>query len=166
MGARLYEITGALADLHARAEAGEDVSEALALVEGDLEAKGMGIVHVARELEADEVACAVEIERLTERRDRFRKQRERLLAYVLDTMVASGVRKIQAPTLTLAVVENPPKVVIVDESAIPDEYMRTPEPPPLPKPVPDKKAIADAYKKHGEIIAGTIVERGMRLKIT
>lgn len=161
----LYDLTGELAELQRLAEDGEDVSEALARVEGDLEKKGLGIAHVLRNLEADVTALNAETERLIEKSQRLVRQHKRLGEYVLATMQARGVHAIKGPAFSLKVAENPPKVVVEDESAIPPEYMRTPDPPPPPKAVPDKKAILAAFKEHGEVVPGTRIERGVRLVI-
>jgi hypothetical protein len=55
-------------------------------------------------------------------------------------------------------------VIIADETAIPAEYMVTPEPPPPPAARPDKKAIAAALKA-GKEVPGAYREQFERLEI-
>lgn len=163
--ASLYQLTDEYVAIRAAAEDGLDVSEALAQLEGEIERKVLSIVYVARSLEADAAACDAELDRIAKRRDNLRAQRERLEAHVLTTMKAHGVEQIKTPTITLRIKQNPPKVVILNEAAIPPEYMRTPEPPPPPKAAPDKAKILAAYKALGEVVPGTEVTRGEKLDI-
>jgi hypothetical protein len=52
----------------------------------------------------------------------------KLRDYLRDNMIRSGITKIeatQAPFFRLAIRKNPPKVVIDNESLVPDEFVRT-----------------------------------------
>jgi hypothetical protein len=101
-------------------------------------------------------AATAEAVRLKARAEYFERQRKRLETYVLAVMSASGLKKLDGATSTLASRNNPASVVIDDESRIPWDFFRVPEPRPDPPPAPDKKLIAQALR------AGSAVE-GARL---
>jgi hypothetical protein len=161
---RLYDLAAEYAALLRLAEEGEDVTEALAACQDDIERKSLSILHVCDSLQRDVLACEAEIDRLKLRAARIEAQRERLHAYVLNTMIMHSVERINTPTLTIARVANPPKVVIVDADAIADEHRR-PVPPP-PKGEPDKKSLLAEWKATGKEPAGVRIERGERLKVS
>ena len=105
-----------------------------------------------------EASAAAEAERLATRAKMFRRNRERLEAYVLATMDASKLEKLDGDTATLARRKNPGRVEILDESAVPTDYFRWPEEPPPPPPVIDKKAVAAAIKAGTEIPGARMVQ--------
>jgi len=92
----------------------------------------------------------------------------RLREYALDTMRACSVGTskdaVGQPDLKFRVRANPPAVVIDDEASIPAEFLYTPDPPPMPLPRPDKKAIGAALKA-GQEVAGARQSIGYRLEI-
>jgi hypothetical protein len=100
-----------------------------------------------------EASAAAEIERLKKRAATFARQRQRLIDYVLATMEASKLPKLEGNTSTLALRKNPPAVRIEDETAIPRAYFRFPVPPP----VVDKAAIARDLKALREVPGARLV---------
>ncbi|HEX4138387.1 MAG TPA: siphovirus Gp157 family protein [Bryobacteraceae bacterium] len=109
---------------------------------------------VVAAFEAGEAAAAAERERLDARAKRFARLRERLEAYLLAVLVASNLDRIDGNTSSIARRRNPPKIEILDESAIPWEFMRLPDPPPPPAAVPDKSAIKIALKADAACVPG------------
>lgn len=105
-------------------------------------------------LEGREAAASAEIERLQARVSRFARQRVRLTDYVLATMDASGLPQLDGETSTLKRQANPPKVEIMDVTAIPAEFLRHKAP---PAPEPDKAAIARALKARREVNGARLV---------
>lgn len=169
--ASLHEITGEYLLLQNALESDvpEAVQDALArigAVEDALEQKTLGVAFVLRNLQSEAATLEAEVQRMIDRLTRVRNRAEGLERYMLASLQLAEVTSVKGPTLTISVVQNPPAVIVDDESQIPAGYMVTPAPAPPPKPRPDKKAIADAFKRNGEIIPGTRVERGVRLKIS
>lgn len=106
-----------------------------------------------------ETAALAEGVRLQLRAKRFARQRERLETYLIATLEASGLKKLDGETSAIALRTCPERVVIDDESAIPPAFLRLPAPPAA---TPDKTAIKQAIAG-GFTVAGAHVERGRKL---
>lgn len=94
---------------------------------------------------------------------RIDKQEQRNTEYLFNNMRAAGITSIEAldGSFKATIKNNPPSVVIDDESAIPADYMSQPKPPaPKPDKTLIKKAISDGYT-----VAGAHIEQGKRLEI-
>lgn len=105
--------------------------------------------------ESLEAAASREIERLDARRQRFARSRERLTDYVLATMEASRIPKLEGDFVTLTRRMNPPSVRIDDAEAVPGAFLRVP---PVPAPQPDKSAIARALKAGADVEGCRLVQ--------
>lgn len=159
MVSRLYELTAEYAALLRAAEDGEDVTEALAQCGECLDRKALGIAHVIRELDVDVHAIDAEIKRLSARLKAREAAAARLREYVVATLRAAGLTRIQGATRTLSVVAR--KLVEVDDLAlIPAEFLRT------STTVEAKKlAIREAYDLRGECVPGTHIGETFSLEI-
>lgn len=155
---RLYEIPAAYHQLDQLAQEGEDVSAALAVLDGELAAKAEAVIYVLRNLDAESDAYASEIKRLTERKRTSEANAERLRGYVRSSMETSGIQRIKAGTFSVTLGDGPEKVEIDDEAALPDEYVRITR-------APNRSALLSHYKETGEIPAGVSITRGTRLVI-
>ena len=89
---------------------------------------------------------------LKERQARFEAKEEFCRSLILKLMEAAGVRKLTLPVATVNITNVSPSVVIVDESAIPDDFMRI-------KKEPNKTAIKAALET-GQSIAGAVMSNG------
>ena len=106
-------------------------------------------------LQAASEGAACEIARLVQRKKSLEAAAERLTGYVLATISASGLKKLDGHTSTLAARNNPPSVRIAEGATVPDEYLRYPPPPP---PTPDKTALKLAIQAGAEIAGITVVQ--------
>ena len=109
-------------------------------------AKTDSTARVLASLEAAEAAALAERARLDTRAKYFARQQQRLTDYLLAVLDASKLDKLDGDVSTLARRRNPARVVIDSEAEIPWEYMRLPDPPPVPDAVPDKAALKQALK--------------------
>jgi Siphovirus Gp157 len=109
--------------------------------------------------EALEAGAKAEKERLAKRESFYARQIERLTDYVIATMTASDILKLEGETSTFALRKNPPSVVIEAGATFAYEFMVYPE---APAPRPDKDAIKRALKAKREI-AGASLQSTMRL---
>lgn len=102
-------------------------------------------------------------ERIRDARKQLETSLEEKQRYIVDAMLrADATRIIDNRTGTeIALKKNPPKVVVDDETVIPEAFWRQPEPPP---PALDKKALAAALKEYGSV-PGCHAEQGWTLKI-
>ena len=98
---------GVLADA---TEATEDVEELLNRV-----------LRAAVEADAMSEMVTERIDDLAERRNRYRTRTETLRATAFAAMDALEIRKHELPDLTASIKVNPPRVVITDETDLPDD---------------------------------------------
>jgi len=101
-----------------------------------------------------------ESKRMAESVYRFEAQAERLKAYLLKHMQATGMTRIDTGRFTLSIKLNPPRVEVLEAMLVPSEYQRT-------KVIiePDKKAITEHWKTTGEVVPGVEIVRAERLDI-
>jgi hypothetical protein len=131
-------------------ELSEDLISALAGTKQKVD----NVNSVLSMFEGLEASAAKEIERLKARAARYANQRQRLTDYVLATMEASHLPKLDGETSTLALRRNPPSVCIEDMSQIPGEYLRYP----VPALTVDKTAIARDLKAHHDVPGARLVQ--------
>lgn len=105
-----------------------------------------------RENETLAEAVSQRIGKLRERQTRLthRSQFYRTLMHRL--LERSGVKSVALPEAKVSVVNSPDKVIITDESAIPDQFMRITK-------EPNKAAIKSALK-NGTVISGATLSNG------
>jgi len=138
----------------------EAVSEALAVIEGDLQAKSQNVVVILQAMEGDIVTIKAEEKRLADRRRAIENRYDGLKEYIKEAMGTAGLQKIKTATFTVSIQNNPPKVEIYDEKIIPAKYLTI-----IPQTtVPNKKDIAAAIKS-GEEVPGASITHGTRLQI-
>lgn len=142
----------------------QTIADTLESISGDLTTKSQNVAFVIRNLEGMVEQIGVAVEAMQARAKAIQKRAERVREYLLMNMQMAGVQKIECPYFSLAVRENPAKVIVDDEKQIPAAYMTDPAPPPPPEPKPDKKLIAKALKD-GHDVPGCRLERGKRLEI-
>jgi len=106
-----------------------------------------------------EASAKREKERLAKREAWAARQLERLTDYVVATMTASNLAKLEGETSTFALRKNPASIVIEAGATMPHEFMAYPDAPP---PRPDKDAIKRALKA-GRSIAGASLVATNRL---
>lgn len=147
-----------LADLDLPPEAVADTLESLG---GELEVKAQNVVAFLRNLETTAAAIKEAEAGMAARRKAIENRVDGLKRYVLESMQANGIQRIECPLFVLSIAKNPPSVEIEDERQIPAEYLTSP---PAPPPQIDKKLIAQAIKD-GFDVPGARLRQGVRLSI-
>lgn len=159
----LYEITDQYKNIASLLDdptiPAEAISEALAVVETDLQTKASNCAIMLQSMDSDIEAIKAEETRLKERRQAIAGRRDWLRFYVKSQMEKVKLTQIKTPTHTLAIQNNPPSVEILIEAAIPASYKTVVQTTTI-----DKKRIADALKK-GEEVAGAVLVRGTSLRV-
>jgi Arc/MetJ-type ribon-helix-helix transcriptional regulator len=92
------------------------------------------------------------VREMRERHDRFESRSEKLREALRDLLCRANMRKLVLPECTLSLSAKPQSVVIADESALPEQFIRI-------KKEPDKAAIKEALKR-GEQITGAALSNG------
>lgn len=147
-----------LADLDLDEQTFADTLESLS---GDLENKSVNAAMFVKSLEATAASIKIAEGQMAARRKSIEARAERVLEYIKDNMIATGITKIECPYFKLSIRDNPASVVIDSPNLIPAEYMLQAEPPP---PAADKRAIADVLKAGGDV-PGAHLQYGQRLEI-
>lgn len=139
----------------------EVVADTLESLQFPIEQKATNVAMFVRNLEATaEAIKAAEVE-MAKRRKALESRAANVREYLKVNMLRTGITKIECPLFKISVRDNPASVRVIDESVIPSQFMRQPDPPP---PSPDKKAIGEALKS-GDDVPGCVLERGNRLEI-
>lgn len=161
----LYDLVGERLALQNKLESLDFDAETIAdTLEGDslaIQAKIESYAFVIRNMEALPDAIKAEEKRLADRRKSIEKRVDAIKGWLFDNMQRANITKIESPVFTVALQNNPPSVVIDDESLIPSDYMSVPK---LPPPSPDKTLIAKAIKD-GYEVKGAHLETKQRLVI-
>lgn len=141
--------------LNIRDVIGEDEEMLETAIEGETDLKEAISAAVDRMAILNDFQESLEtrIKSLQERRDRFEDQAARIKAAIHVAMGQAELRKLELPQATLSVRAVPPKVEIIDESAIPSQFWK-PQDPKL-----DKKAVLEALKAK-EPVAGAVLSNG------
>lgn len=129
----------------------EGSTNALELLDRLIEAEADAVVS--------ETSCAALIERLQKRRERFVNRRITIRKYMMQIMEAANLKKVERPAATVSIASGRPKVVIVDESQIPDAYWRI-------KREPDKEAIGTTLKALRDVPGATLSNPESQLRIS
>lgn len=158
--ANLYELMGDYDELQrAIDENGLDDAAIGALLDRIDEAKGPlrdkidNIVRLLANQEGEVDALKREEKRLSARRKARENGIERLRGWVRTSMSVLDVREVKTNLNTVQVQDGQPKVIVVDETLVPDEYCRTVR-------EVDKTKVLKAYKADGEIVPGVDIVPG------
>lgn len=163
---KLHELTAAYNHLDALIDDTEMTNEQLVTfveaIEGAISEKSENIAKLIENLETTSESMKAAEAKLATRRKAVESRVKAIKGYLLGNMINSGIQKIECEYFKISVRDNPPTVIVDDQTAIPREYMKQPEPP--PQQAPDKKKILDDWKQ-GVVIDGVRIEQGKRLEI-
>jgi hypothetical protein len=168
--AKLYEIASELENLIENYNSMESVDQTpeqqtaieLSMTELSLafNDKAVSVAKYILNEESDIEAIENEIKRLALLKDRKERKNGWLKTYLFSQMENLGLKDVKNEIVLIKIKNNPPSVVIEDESLIPDEYKRIiPERKEI-----DKVKIKESWKK-GIGVIGTRVENKQSLSI-
>jgi len=138
----------------------DEVERELDRISGEITHKAESIAGLIRWYQGLADMRKAEAKRMSESVASFEHQAERLKAYVLANMIATGHTRLDTGRFTLSVRQNPPSVAVLDASAVPSEFQRT-----KVEISVDKRAIVEHTKLTGEVVPGTEIIHGTRLDI-
>ena len=136
----------------------DQLKEALAGLDDEIENKADGYAKVIKELEAQENAIKDEIKRLTERKSAIGNNVKRMKESLQDQMLLMNKRKIKTPFFSFNIQNNPPSLSILDESHIPKRFYEEQDP------KLNKRELLKALKD-GEELEGVEIKQGESLRI-
>lgn len=107
------------------------------------------IVKQIEDTKALEEGVSARMKELSERKARFERREEALRALCYKIMQTGDIKKAELSIATLSIRNNPPKVMIHDEAALPSDCVRI-------KTEPDKTAIKNKLQA-GETVPGAFL---------
>jgi len=136
----------------------EAVIDTLDAMKGELEIKAMNVAAYTMNLDATVGAMKEAEKRIAARRKTIENKTNRIRKYIKDAMEDARIFKIETPEMKLSIAKNPPKVEVVDEDLIPEEFKTE-----KITIVLDKKALKSALNNGG--VDGAVLVHGTRLAI-
>ncbi len=159
----LYEITENMRQLRDLFEADEideqTLQDTMESLNADMSTKVDGYGAFLADLKTEAAGYDHEIKRLQDQKAHCKAKAERLKANMLDSLQATGLPKVKGKLFAASLAKNPASVSIVDEKALPTEYL-------ISQPSkPDKTAIKEALK-NGTTIPGALLSQseGVRFR--
>lgn len=151
MNNSLYDIKNKFVELALRDDLTEEETQELAtILSNELTNKSMNIIGFVKNIEGNLDMLDAEIKRLQELKKATNNKLDKFKQYVENNMLELGIEEMTTPIGKLSFRKSPASVEIIDESLVPEEYIKI-----KTETSVDKKAILDAFKETGEIINGT-----------
>ena len=137
----------------------EVIADTLEGASGELEQKAWNIAALILQLDAEAAMIKEAEQRMSARRKSLEKRVDWLREYLLLNLLRTGIAEISSPEFVVRVRDNPPRVVLDDEEAIPKAFKQ-------------KETIISIRKDEirrallaGESVKGAHLERDKRLAI-
>lgn len=135
------------------------IADTLEGASGELEQKAWNIAALILQLDAETAMIKEAEQRMSGRRKSLEKRVDWLREYLLLNLLRTGIAEISSPEFVVRVRDNPPRVVLDDEDAIPKAFKQ-------------KETIISIRKDEirrallaGESVKGAHLERDKRLAI-
>ncbi len=126
-----------------------------------LQKKSKNVIGYAKNIELTISAMKEEEKRIADNRKALENKLDRFKEYVKECMEKNEISKIETELGTLSIIKNPASVEVVNQDAIPDEYLRV-----KTQIEVDKTKIKKILKETGEVPDGIrIVNNNTRLDI-
>ena len=154
------ELTDILSDTEMSAEEIEKIiNDSLTDLQGEFKDKALNVAAYANNLAAEAESIDVVIKRLTARRKAVENKYASMKLYLFNQMILTYTTSIKNEQIVLTIKNNPAKVIILDEEAVPADYKTI-----VSEVKISKTAIANAIKA-GTEVEGVIMESSKRLEI-
>lgn len=137
----------------------EVITDTLEGLQGSLEDKAVNVAKFFKNLEATADAIRQAELRMAQRRKAIEQRVAWMKDYLLANMDACGIQKIESPWFTMSIAKNPVAVDVLDEPAIPDQFVEI-----VTTRKINKASIKQAIEA-GVEVPGAYLTRGTRLAI-
>ena len=155
---KLYEIAPAIAAIADQDDFTEEDLKALDELNLALEEKAGNIAALTDTLDNFIALCDSEEKRIKARKSAAKNKVKWFNEYVKYGMMAAGIKKIDCGTRTFTLQNNPPKLVVDDETAIPGKYFII-----IPETMQVDKAEIKKALKDGDV-PGVHLEQGQSVR--
>lgn len=162
---RLYDLAQQYADILDFLEDDADNEQLQAMLdglEGKIEEKIENTVKVMKSLDFNASCIDAEIKRLTSRKAALTNNISYLKTNIEQSMLTLGIDKVNGNFYTVSMQNNAPKINVIDEDVIPEDYYNIP----LVEPQLDKRRLLEALKT-GEYSgpgASIVQEKSLRVR--
>lgn len=136
----------------------EALLDTLEAIEGEIEVKAENIGKLTESWDAQIMAVDAVIRRLQARKKTLANRIASLREYLRRNMDACGISRIESPYFLFTLAKGRPKVEIVSEADLPDEYCRI-------RREPDKTAILAALQSGRDVPGAILGESQPSLRI-
>jgi chaperonin cofactor prefoldin len=154
----LYTLTANELELLRMLEDGQDVGDTLESVQELSTDKLEGYAKVLKTLEANAEALKTEAKRMKDVETTCRNGVDRMKKAIYDHMQVTGKKKVDGRLFKFSIAKNPPSLLVMDESLIPEIFFKEQEP------ILDKKLLLDELKDGFEF-DGVKIKQGESLRI-
>lgn len=162
--APLYQLAGEYREaadrLHDMDLDEQTIADTLESMSGELTEKATNVAFVIRNMEAMAIQIKEAETRMAERRKALENRAKRMKEYLQTNMERAGISKIESPYFVLSLRNNPESVDVIDESAIPADYLRE-----IPAKYEPDKALIKTAIKDGFAVPGCALKRTQSLSI-
>ncbi|WP_333603958.1 siphovirus Gp157 family protein [Lactobacillus acetotolerans] len=161
----LFQLQGNLLQVLELAESAEPddkqlFEDTIQSLKDGIEDKGEGYAKVIKQLTADEKQLKDKINTDQARLHSLQNNISRLKNSLLEAMELSNINKIKGVDITARIQSNPPKILVLDETTIPQEFKTT-----KTSTFIDKKSILNAFKDHNLIPGAKMIQdKSLRIK--
>ena len=136
----------------------QTLADTLESFAGDLETKATNTVMVSRNMRAIVPAIKDAAKAMLDRAKAIEARADYLDKRVFDTMMETGITKIECPYFKLSIQDNPPSVEVFDSLQVPADYMRE-----VPATYTADKALIKKAIQDGFEVPGAKMTRSKRL---
>ena len=155
----LYELSLSFQEVQNMDLDPEVMKDTLDSIEDAIENKAENIAKLIRNLESDVSAYKEEEDRLKTKRQSAENKVKWLKTYLEDNMKLTGKTKFKSGMFNFAIQKNPASVNIVDEKAIPEEFLIQ-QPPKV-----DKTSLKEILKRGIEVPGAELKQtEGLRIR--
>ena len=155
----LYELSLSFQEVQNMDLDPEVMKDTLDSIEDAIESKAENIAKLIRNLESDVSAYKEEEDRLKTKRQSAENKVKWLKTYLEDNMKLTGKTKFKSGMFNFAIQKNPASVNIVDEKAIPEEFLIQ-QPPKV-----DKTSLKEILKRGIEVPGAELKQtEGLRIR--
>ncbi len=145
-------------------EVNELIQAQLNAIEPDIEKKCISVSKWIRHLEQEQMELEGIINDLTKRKKAYSERIERFNNDIKNNMEIRNITKISCPLFTIKITKNPYGTEIIDESEIPERFIKTREIVKMES-KPDRNAIKEEVLRTGVQIPGAYVGQKTRINI-
>ena len=160
--ASMYELTAdylAVLSMATDSETPPDaITDTLEAISGEIEIKAENSAVIMQELKAEADKIDAEIKRLTARKKALETNADAIKQRVYNAMKTTDKKKFRTTLFSFSIGNNPPKLVIDDESKIPRKYL-------IPQPAKVDNAKLKEDLKAGKVCSYAHLEQGESLTI-